>query len=197
MNKTQHQFPHTRKTAEHTHSAPATPGARLTRAYLRSWGISGLFLNNDEVLMPGFCSWFLPLALAEDFFGENTFFAFPFNVLGVSLAAVFLAGREDVSFLRFAGGACRAAWRFLLVACACCGGPQRKERRETRQSVQTDPRVKPGRLRTALPAQIATPRKSHNGSRSVCGQTLGLGLSPANSQTRKPEHPRKLSSLIC
>lgn len=71
--------------------------------------------------MLGLCSGFPPAALAEDFFGENTLCAFfLLNVLCISLAAVFLAGREDVLFLRFAGGPSLDAWHFLLVACACC-----------------------------------------------------------------------------
>lgn len=71
--------------------------------------------------MLGFGSGFLPVALAEDFFGENALCAFfLLNVLCISLAAVFLAGRQDVLFLRFAGGTSLDAWHFLLVVCACC-----------------------------------------------------------------------------
>lgn len=86
---------------------------------LWSSGISGLFLNNDEVLTHGFRSGFLSLGLAQDSFGEKTSCAFPLKVLCVPPAVVFLDGREDVWFLCFAGGPSLNAWCFLLVACAC------------------------------------------------------------------------------
>lgn len=84
-------------------------------------------MNSDEVLAPGFRSWSPSLAPAEGFLGENVLCAFPFRVLRVSLAAVFLAGRKEALLLRFAGGASLDAWHFLLVAAACCVVPKRKE----------------------------------------------------------------------
>lgn len=124
--------------------------------YLGSSGISGLFLNSDEVLMPSFRSWFPSLAPAEDFLGENVFCAFPFKVLRVSFVAVFLAGRNEALLLRFAGGASLDAWHFLLVAAACCVVPKRKEWQEMRQSMKTDLRVKPD-----CPQNCISPCRDH------------------------------------
>lgn len=91
--------------------------ACLTTA-LWSSGISGLFLNSDEVLMHGFSCLPLPV-LSQLFFGGNVLCTFPLNVLAVSLSLVSLAEREAISFLRFVGGAPLDTWCFLLVAAAC------------------------------------------------------------------------------
>lgn len=73
----------------------------------------------------------LPLPiLFKDFFGGNVLCAPPLNVLGVSLSLVFLAEREDASFLRFVGGASLDTWCFLLVASVCYVVPQRKDQEE-------------------------------------------------------------------
>lgn len=89
--------------------------------------MSGLFLNSDEVLTHGFSSCFRSPGLAQFFFRENVFCAFPLKALRVSPTTVFLAGRKDVPFFRFAGGSSLVAWSFLLVAFACCVIPKRKD----------------------------------------------------------------------
>lgn len=117
---------------------PSRSPGRRPPAHLWSSGISGLFLNSDEVLTHGFCSWFLPLPPpAEDFLGEDTVCALPWGARRVPPAAGFLAGREAALPLRSAGGTALEAWYFLLVACACCAVPQ-KERTTRDASAHED-----------------------------------------------------------
>lgn len=116
---------------ERWHPRLLTPRAHMHRkTHLWSSGISGLFLNSDEVLMHGFSCLPLPV-LSKYFFGGNNLCALPLNVLGVSLSLVFLAEREDISsFLRFVGGASLDTWCFLLVVSACCVVSKRKDQEE-------------------------------------------------------------------
>lgn len=114
---------------------PAVPRG-LRRTYLSSAGISGLFLNSEDVFTPGFRSRLPSLAPADDVSGEKAFWAFPLKALGFSLASVALAGGRDASLLRLAGGASQDAWFLLLVAAARCAVPRRREQQERHQSVK-------------------------------------------------------------
>lgn len=173
-------------------SRPLWPPGRLSPAYLCSSGISGLFLNNDEVLTHGFCSWFLPLPPAADFLGEDTVCARPAGALRGPPAAVFLAGREVALLLRFAGGTALDAWYFRLVACACCAVPKRKEQPETRQPMKTDLGVKPDCPRNGVP-----PCRDHYApyvKQQFRACHRGLCLGPFSPKGKKKKKTHKISA---
>lgn len=140
--------------------------------------------------MHGFCSCFLSLALAEDFFRENIFCAFPLKVFCVSFGAVFLAGRNDVSFFRFHGGASLDPWYFLLVASPCWArrGPE-----DVLGAAAGD--SKPWRRTpwaTAMAGGGMQPQAGEPGAPGPGEAGRRLRLCPRGTRARTPQLPRRV-----